>query len=259
MLFSVSLHPIASETYKLRLKIEADMDQHYHPIIFQRLRQIFEAKDWTSLIPYLNSLSNAHFRTAGYLIGERLLPTAVSDDFWTVALLLIQWQPKAFTVTLAKAATPRLQQGSLSIDEEGFLRLATFLKENQRTIDQQKILMLWLPAIRQPATMERLFDLFCIDNPRQKAEFLLRTDGLVAGFVLLRTMLFEEHDRVWLASVCRQLMKRSDSQSFNLASIFRTYFDLQEVRGTFSLSIQPYEMARLDTDFEVFCRVATKV
>ena len=108
-----------------------------------------------------------------------------------------------------------------------------------------------------------------IHDSRRRVDFLLHTSGLVAAFVLLRTLRFEEHDSYYLTSVCRQLMHRAstlshstgqaDSLSFNMASLLRTYFDLPDLRGTFSLTLEPYELSRLDTDFDVFRRAITKV
>lgn len=245
------------------------LDQHYHPTIYARLQQLFSAADWDALIAYLDSLSNAHFRTAGYLIGERLLTTVSPEVFWEVALRLITWQPRAFTVTIAKAATPRLKAATLSLNDEGFIRLAAALATDQRIIDRQKILFQWLPAISQPATMECLFERMGVNASRRRIDFLLHTDGLPAAFVLLRTLRFEEHDRDYLTAVCRQLIHRAstlsqtqgkaDSLSFNLASLLRTFFDLPDIRGTFSLALQPYELSRLDTDFDVFTRIITRV
>jgi len=235
------------------------MDQHYHPLILQRLTGLFAARDWDGLQTYLASLSNAHFRTAGYLIGERLMQKTSPDDFWEVMLRLIHWQPKAFTVTMAKAATPRLIGGSLTINDTGFLRLAQYLCTEERWIDRQKLLKQWLPAARDPQTIERLFDLLQVEDPRRRTDFLLRTDGMPAAFVLLRTLRFEEHDRTWQTGVCRTLMKRGDSLSFNIASILREFFGLHELKGTFSLHLQPFELSRLDTDFGTFQRIASKV
>lgn len=235
------------------------MDQHYHPILLQRLRALFEGGDWGALKSYLAGLSNAHFRTAGYLLGERLLPQAPADVFWDVTRELILWHPKAFTVTTGKAALPRLQQGSLSLDDEGFRQLSASLTAPERALDRQKLLLLWLPVISDPQKMQKLLQDFGIDPPRRQVEFLLRTDNLAAAFLLLKALRFEEHDSEYLTTVCRQVMRRGDSLSFNLASLLRTYFDLPDIRGTFSLSIQHYELSRLDTDFEVFKRIVTKV
>lgn len=243
------------------------MDQHYHPVIHQRLRQLFASRDWTAMQSYLEGLSNAHFRTAGYIIGERILTDAPSALFWEAMEQLIIWQPKAFTVTLAKAATPRFMNGSLSIDDAGFRHLATTLATPSHTIDRQKLLKQWLPATTEPATMENLFSLLGENEPHKRVEYLLHTEGLTAAFVLLRTLCFEEHDRPWLTDVCRQLIRRAADNTFttqanlafNLASLIRTYFDLTDVRGVFSLCLQPYELSRIDSDFDVFRRVVTKV
>ena len=125
------------------------MDQHYHPIVYARLRQFFAVGDWEALIVYLDNLSNSHFRTAGYLIGERLLTEVPADVFWEVALRLILWQPKAFTVTMAKAATPRLTAGTLTLSDAGFLRLAEALNSDERLIDRQKLLFQWSQVIKR--------------------------------------------------------------------------------------------------------------
>ncbi len=245
------------------------MDQHFHPIVYSRLRQIFAAEDWQGLMTYLDSLSNSHFRTAGYLIGERLLAEVDAKTFWTVVIRLIMWNPKAFTVTMAKAATKRLKEGALTLQDEGFRELARTLQAPERVIDREKLLLQWLPVMTKPEAIEELFEALGVSEPRRRVEFLLRTDSLAAGFVLLRTLRFEEYDREYLTSVCRQLMRRAstlshttghaDGLSFNLASLLRAYFDLDELRGTFSLALQPYELSRLDTDFDVFRRGVTKV
>ncbi len=235
------------------------MDQHYHPLILQRLSSLFAARDWNSVQTYLSTLSHAHFRTAGYLMGERLMPELCREDFWEVMLRLVQWQPKAFVVTTAKAATPRLMQGTLSLTDTGFQRLATALQGQERWIDRKKLLLQWLPVTQEPATIETLFRLLQVNDIRQRVEFLLHTDSMAAAFVLLRSLRFEEHDREWLAQVCRALMKRGDNLAFNVASLIRTFFDLQEVKGVFSLNIQPFELTRLETDYESFKRIARKV
>lgn len=235
------------------------MDQHYHPLLYQRLRSLFDARDWDSLPIYLGGLSNAHFRTAGYLIGERLLQATSPADFWEVMRRLILWQPKAFTVTVGKAALPRLQSGELSLSDSGFDLLAQALASPKRAIDRQKLLRLWLPAMRHPQTMEQLFSKLGITAPRRRVDFLLHTESLPAAFLLLRNLRFEEHDRDYLCAICRQVMKRGGDLSFNQASLLRTFFDLQDIRGTFSLTLNPYELSRLDTDYEVFCRAITKV
>jgi hypothetical protein len=49
------------------------------------------------------------------------------------------------------------------------------------------------------------------------------------------------------------LMKRGDALSFNLASLMKEYFGLEEMKGTFSLRLKPFELARLETSYRAFC------
>lgn len=235
------------------------MDKHYHPIIAARLRSLFDTHNWSALIAYMDGLSNAHFRTAGYIIGERLLAEAEPEVFWAVACELVAWQPRAFTVTMAKAAAPRLLSGTLTVGDDGFCRLAEVVSSPERVIDREKLLVTWMPAVRQPEALEKMMAALLLTEPRRRVEFLLRVETLAAGFVLLRTLRFEEHDRELLTRTCRQLMRRGTSLAFNLASLMREFFGLTEVGGVFSLRLEAYELSRLDTDYNVFCRVVNKV
>lgn len=235
------------------------MDQHYHPVIFGRLTALFAAADWERLVAYLDSLSNAHFRTAGYIIGERLMCDVGRETFWTVMLRLTVWQSKAFLVTMAKAAVPRLKGGTLSLEDDGFARLAALLAQPGHEIDREKLLRQWLPAMSDPNAIERLFDMLAIHDARRRLAALIRVDTLAANYVLLRTLRFEEHDHAFLVLTCRELMHRQSNSSYNLASLVRAFFGLDEVRGVFSLTLEPYEIARADSDFAVFARIVQKV
>ena len=243
------------------------MDRHYHPQVYARLRTLFGSEDWAALQAYLDGLSNAHFRTAGYMIGERLLMDVGRDAFWDVSRRLILWQPKAFTVTIAKSAAARLRQSSLSLTDSGFEVFAKALEDDSHAIDRQKFLLVVMSEVKDYELMERLFASLGVNDARRRVDFLLRTGGLTAAFVLLRSLRYEEHDEDFLTTVCRDIIRRASNEtdsrarslSFNVASLLRSFFDLPDVRGTFSLAIEDYELSRIDTDFDAFCRVVTKV
>lgn len=234
------------------------MDQHYHPLVAQRLKQIFESEDWEALVRFLESLSNAHFRTAGYMVGERFLPLLSAEKCWEVARMLMLWQPKAFVVTIGKALALRLKDNTLHIDDEGLQALCTALQGPQHLLDRQKLVHLFLPVIENPKELEKLFLMLSIEDEMQEIEALLHVETAAAGFVLFRLLRREEAQVTLLLQCCRMLMKRGDSLAFNMASLIRSYFDLQEIRGTFSLEVRPYEFSRLDTDFEVFKRLVMR-
>ena len=50
------------------------------------------------------------------------------------------------------------------------------------------------------------------------------------------------------------LMRRGDALGFNLASLLKAYYGLDALKGTFSLNIQPYQLARLSADYRAFCQ-----
>lgn len=243
------------------------MDRHYHPQVYVRLKALFGAGDWDALQAYLSGLSNAHFRTAGYMIGERLLMDVGRDAFWDVSRRLILWQPKAFTVTIAKSAATRLRQGSLSLTDSGFEVLAKALEDDSHAIDRQKFLLVVMSEVKDYELMERLFASLGVNDARRRVDFLLRTGGLTAAFVLLRSLRYEEHDKDFLTNVCRDIIRRASTETdsrrrslgFNLASLLRSFFDLPDIRGTFSLALEAYELSSLDSDFDAFCRAVTKV
>ena len=61
-----------------------------------------------------------------------------------------------------------------------------------------------------------------------------------------------EHDKPLLIRTCHFLMKRGDGLSFSMASLLRLSFGFEEVRGTFSLSLEPYQLARIEQNYEAF-------
>ena len=47
--------------------------------------------------------------------------------------------------------------------------------------------------------------------------------------------------------------------AFNMASILAAYFGLGQLPGTFSLTLSPYELSRLDASYEPFRKLLLKV
>ena len=79
------------------------MDKHYNPAISRCLQNFAEQRDWQGLLLYLDGLSNAQFRTAGYMLGERTIPELDESDMWTLISSLVAHNAKAFLVTMMKA------------------------------------------------------------------------------------------------------------------------------------------------------------
>lgn len=225
----------------------ANADKHYNPMIASRLRTIADGRQWYLLTGYLDGLSNAQFRTAGYLLGEEILPGLDSEEFWEVTTLLYNYNAKAFLVTCMKAAAGRVGELRLPAAE------ALWNKLEGNEIDASKTLQTLLPAIRDDVELARfLLNKMVSGDAEKRIAVLLRADTPAAAFLLLEALRRVEHNRSLLVRTTYFLMKRGDSLSFNLASLFRAFFGLEEVRGTFSLHLQPYELSRLETSYEAF-------
>lgn len=196
---------------------------------------------------YLDSLSHAQFRTAGYMLGEQFMPRMEAEDFWQVLTLLYKYNSKAFLVTGLKAVTLRVGEMQRSEAED----LWKLLSVNK--IDATKALQTLLPALPDDVELVRhLLDVMMPEPAEDRIAVLLRVSTPACAFLLLHSLRAVEHNRSLLVRTTYYLIKRGDGLSFNLASLFKAFFGLEEVRGTFSLTLQPFELARLETSYEAF-------
>lgn len=225
-------------------------DRHYSKTIEQHLLQPLKDADSDGLVRLLSSFSRSEQRTAGYIIGERLLLDCPAELYWQMTETLVCYDSKAYLITLMKTFLLRLSRGTASLSDVTFGRLAAGFNE----VERQKVALLLLPELEQPKQVEQLFQLLGLAKGREQLVYLIRVDTLPCLFLLLRSLRYVEHDRAEVLKVARQLMKRGSGSSFNLASIVKVAFGLDELSGTFSLRLQPYQIARLEQSYEAFCQ-----
>lgn len=199
------------------------------------------------LTAYLDSLSNAHFRTAGYILGETIMPGLDANAFWYLFTLLYNYNAKAFLVTGAKAASGRVGE----LRQPAAVALWQAFARNR--IDATKALQVLLPVLDEDVeTVRFLLNEMLGGDYEQQIAVLLRVQTPAAAYNLFLAMRHLELDRALLIRTTCFLIKKGDALSFNLASLFKEYFGLYEVKGTFSLSLKPFELARLETSYEAF-------
>lgn len=225
-------------------------DRHYSKTIEQHLLQPLKDADSEGLVRLLSSFSRSEQRTAGYMLGERLLLDCPAELYWQMTEALVCYDSKAYLITLMKTFLLRLSRGTASLSDVPFGRLAAGFNE----VERQKVALLLLPELEQPKQVEQLFQLLGLAKGREQLVYLIRVDTLPCLFLLLRSLRYVEHDRAEVLKVTRQLMKRGSGSSFNLASIVKVAFGLDELSGTFSLRLQPYQIARLEQSYEAFCQ-----
>lgn len=211
---------------------------------------------------YLLSLRNADFRLAGAVLTENTLWDAVNTentgaDFWTFAAVLVEANSRAFLGTMLKAAAAL----KLTTPTADFARACT------TPVDCRKALEALLPSAATPDAVNQLLQLFqAEDQPASTfsasvpmtESLLFRVGNAPAYFVLFNLLKQHEDDAAYLRRFGVELIRKGDKRSFNLACIIKEYFALPELPGTFSLSLQPYELSRLDTNYSTFLTILNK-
>ncbi len=174
------------------------------------------------------------------------LPTA---DFWALARELYLYASKAFLVTVLKCSVLR----GVETTSEGYISFLSTLRTTGTGEDVRKTLLTLLPALGSPQDITALFDSLALRDAESRLPYLLRVPTDASSYVLLLTLRTLDHDRGLLVRTVNYVMKRGDDRSFNLASLLKTYFGLDEIGGTFSRPVAPYELSRLaEGGYEAF-------
>jgi len=224
-------------------------DVHYSVQIDRRMKPFVDAEDFNSLLELLDSLSHSQFRTAVYMLGERYALELSKDAFWRLFALLVQKDTKAFLVIMLKALAQRMERGEIGIQDKGFIELCAMMND----VDRHKTIDFLLPYLGDEELVRHLFRCFDMQEASEWIPYLIRVNTLPCGFVLFSSLRYIEHERDYLVRIAYFLMKRGDGLSFNLASLIKAYFGLEELKGTFSLQLKPFELARLETSYKAFC------
>lgn len=231
--------------------------KYYHPAMESRIRAYCNADDWQGLSAYLDNLSHKDFRMAGGILGECLLPRVGEVVFWKAFRALLVAHSKAFLGTLLKAATLRKRLSGFTLHHAGFLPVAGFLNEHGTETDRIKFVRGMLEIFGEEIEeLHHLFGCLHIDGDL-RVELLLQGQGTACAYLLFQSMRQVEHNRGLLVRCCQQLMKKGDELSFNLACLAKVYFDLPQVKGTFSLKVSPYQLGRVEASYAEFRKMMT--
>ncbi len=208
------------------------------------------SKDWLGLAIHLDSLSNAQFRLLGNKVGEDVVPSLNEADAWLLIRTFVEHNSKAYLVTMLKAIVRGIENDTLHLCSEGGILFLKLIAKNP--IDVQKTLLRLLPLQQSPDDLLWLFKTLNVEHGWPRIQYLVRCQSMPAAYVLYSSLKYVEADRALLLRIVRFLIQRGDGLSFNLASLIRTYYGLEEVKGTFSLSLQPYQLSRIETNYEAF-------
>lgn len=212
-----------------------------------------------ALRDYLASLRNADFRLAGQILADKQLWDHLPEDtedtentedtmFWHFAAVLVAANNRAYLGTMLKAATAT----------KSLMPTVEFATTCTTDIDKKKVLEALLPTQKTPSDVNAMLQMFGFDSAAATENILFKIGTSVCYFVLFNLLKQYEDRHDYLRRICIELIRKGDKYSFNLACIIKEYFGLAELPGTFSLSLQPYELSRLDANYDTFLSIIRK-
>lgn len=211
-------------------------------VLKSQLLVLIRAGKTEALRDYLQTLRTADFRLAGVVLTDKDL--WADADFWTFAATLVAANSRAFLGTMLKAAAAQ----GLTMPTEAFIAACT------TAIDRRKALEALLPVAPDAERVHALLQAFPAEDTTREA-VLFKAATPPAYFVLFNLLKQQEDQPDYLRRYGIELIRKGDKASFNLACIIKEYFALPELPGTFSLSLPPYELSRLDTSYDSFKRI----
>ena len=236
------------------------MDKRYNPVIFSRLQSYARSEDWQGMLAYLHGLSHSAFRTAGYVLAEKVLPALDADNYWACFHHVALTDTKAFLMTFLKAALQKYGNGGFGFADNRFLDFAHSTASQAVSLDRHKSLKAILPVLHTPAEVEGLLSAFCNDNSERKANYLaIAGESMPCYYALFQTMRKIDYSTEKLESILMQIIRRSTPLAYNFVSITQAYFDIGKPKGFYSLTLQPYELSGMESGFDSFAKMMNKI
>lgn len=235
-------------------------DRHYNPALAARLRTLVDGRQSASLTAWLGTLSHSQFRTAGYMLGEDFMPRLPVNDFWLLATELVAYHARAFLVTVLRSWVSRRPEVLLPFtlsSQPDDPSLLFFQSLRGRAEDVRKSFLFLLPHLTSPSGIEALQQVMGITDIPFRINSYLQALTPASAFLLVRALHEVEDDRALLIRITYHLIRQRGNLGFNIASLLRTLHGLDEVKGTFSLHLHPYQLSHLLSDYEAFRKVIT--
>lgn len=219
----------------------------------ENILTLISTKDWDGLYQQFQSASNADFRRMETLVRERVMPQLSNTEFWEAYLHLLMYRRQAFLPCILGVAG-LAKADALDVDCKEAKEVASWIQEHTPE-SAAKIVRMAIPLLTTANQIEGFLRLFEYHDERDCATVLVKESTLYAYYVLFNVLRRAADNRQLLVAVCQAIMKKNDDMSFNMASLLRSYFDLNEIKSTFSLQIEPYELSYIEQSYDNFLHV----
>ena len=236
------------------------MDKHFNPIVCSKLQTYAQSADWQGMKAYLDRLSHSAFRTAGYVLAEKVLPSLSADDYWDCFCIVALSDTKAFLITFLKAALQKYHDGSLTFSDDRLLAFGRSTASLPQSLDRQKTLKTILPVLHTPTEVQDILNAFCTADTERKAGYLALADESMPCYYVLFQMLRQmDHNPDGQVKILAQVIRRSTPLAYNFVSVMRAYFGITRLGGSYSLTLQPYQLSGIESGYEGFSALMNKI
>lgn len=224
----------------------------HNPVLQNKLQAYVTAQDVNGLSTYLQSLSVGEFRTAGYMLGEKVLVTATNDYFWQSFIQLTRQNAKAFLGTCLKAFVRGYKEKKFMLSVASLQAFATYCTQ----IDCKKTLEAMLPILRTSDEVKQLTNVFIQHEGKSIFADLIKAHTMPSYYELFS--LLKAEDEVQIRQVVMLLVKRNDPMAYSVAYALKRYFDITNIPVSFSSHIEDYQLSCLDQGYDGFKKIITK-
>ncbi len=215
--------------------------------INEQLTTYIERDDFEGLSQWLGRLSNSDFRRMERNVRENIMSSLDNDRFWELFRFFATYRPQAFLPCIANIRH-LVDNGTLKFDNDNVKKISEELSDNDIT----KMVGMALPHLNDVSQIDELFKAFDFNDPFKCVSALIKQDSSLAYYILFKILKHNSDKRDLCVKTCQFMMKKNNDISFNMASILREYFGLQEVKGQFSLKVEHYELNYIDKSFDTF-------
>jgi len=217
------------------------------------LHQLILDNKWEQLCSVFAAMSHTDFRRAESFIRTTVLPQLPNEAFWETLLHLVRFRRQAFlsgVLSIAHLA----QDGTLDFRSPHAAALAAHLQQTHPA-SILKVVNMMLPLLQTEQQATALFHTFHIDDHRQRIMVLLKVESELSYYLLFNTLRHQADNRKLALDCCRYIIRRNNDMAYNMAALLQAYFGLHELRGQFSLHIEPYELSSLDRGQQTFYHI----
>lgn len=219
-------------------------------MLHQRLLRIIRQRDAKAMLETLGSLSVSDFRTASTLMREGLLGELAEEDFWTFFHTIVPANSRAYLGTFLKAAATKYAYRDITLSAEQVARFASWATDT----DKRKFAQAFLPILRRPDEVSVVMDGLSLSS-QAYITLLIPVRSTPVAYALFQYLRRLDHDAATIRNVCVALMRRGDDQAFALASLLGAYFDIQNLPGTFSLRVEPFQLSSISDNYDAFQKI----